>query len=186
MQNSPKKITILGSTGSIGRSTLEVIDASRGALQVDSLSAHSNTELLKQQVRQFRPRRVLVTDLDAYSSADWSDVPSEVELAGGPDRIQELVADPAVDTVVSAIVGSAGLIGTWAALEAGKTVALANKETLVVGGAAHYRPGQADRSDDFTGRQRAWRDFPVASGRQTERSPAGYSNRKWRSFQDLR
>ena len=103
-------------------------------MQVDSLSAHSNTKLLKQQTQQFHPRRVLVTDLDAYNSTDWSDLPAEVELLAGPDRICELVTDPEVDTVVSAIVGSAGLIGTWAAIEAGKTVALANKETLVVGG----------------------------------------------------
>ncbi len=134
MSSVPRKIAVLGSTGSIGRSTLEVISASRGELKVVGLSAHSNAELLFRQAQKFRPRNMVVTDPGAYASVHWDALPSEVEVFCGPDEIKRLVTDPEVDIVVSAIVGSAGLLGTWNALEAGKTVALANKETLVVGG----------------------------------------------------
>ena len=128
-----KRIALLGSTGSIGRSTLEVIAASGGRLEAVALSAHRNTELLKRQARDFRPRRIVVTDRQAAAAQDWSGLPPGVELLVGPDALTRVVTDD-VDIVVSAIVGRAGLEGTWAALAAGKTVALANKESLVVAG----------------------------------------------------
>lgn len=134
MTSGPKQIAVLGSTGSIGRSTLEVVAASGGGLQVTSLTAHSNLALLEEQARTFRPYRIVATDPEAASRHDWSGVPKETELLVGPEAIRAAAADPDVDVVVSAIVGSAGLLGTWTALEAGKTVALANKESLVVGG----------------------------------------------------
>lgn len=99
------------------------------------LTAHGNVELLKRQAIEFRPRRIVVTSHQAATRIDWSDLPAEVELQVGPDAVLAAVTQPDVDVVVSAIVGSAGLRGTWAALEAGKTVALANKESLVMGGA---------------------------------------------------
>jgi 1-deoxy-D-xylulose-5-phosphate reductoisomerase len=98
------------------------------------LSAHGSVELLKRQAIEFRPQRIVVTDPEAAARTDWSDLPKDIELQVGPDALPEAVAQPEVDTVVSAIVGSAGLRGTWAALEAGKTVALANKESLVMAG----------------------------------------------------
>lgn len=134
MAEKVKNIVVLGSTGSIGRSTLEVVAASDGRLRVWGLSAHGNTGLLIEQARAFRPRVVVVTDPDAAAAADWSALPRGVERLVGRGALARLVADAEVDIVVSAIVGSAGLEGTWAALEAGKTVALANKESLVVGG----------------------------------------------------
>ena len=127
-------VAVLGSTGSIGRSTLEVIAASGGRLRAVALSAHRNTELLLKQAQIVRPRRIVATDPEAAGRQDWSALPRETELLIGPDAVRVLATDAEVDTVVSAIVGSAGLLGTWAALEAGKTVALANKESLVVGG----------------------------------------------------
>jgi 1-deoxy-D-xylulose-5-phosphate reductoisomerase len=127
-------VAVLGSTGSIGRSALEVIAASEGTLQAVALTAHSNTGLLKQQACWLRPRRIVVTDREAAAREDWSALPKETELLVGPEAICRVVADADVNVVLSAIVGSAGLQGTWAALEAGKTVALANKESLVVGG----------------------------------------------------
>ena len=127
-------VAVLGSTGSIGRNTLEVIAASGGALRAVGLSAHANTDLLLQQAKAVRPRQIVVTDPNAAARQDWSTLPSEVELCVGAEAAAQLATDAEVDTVVSAIVGSAGLRGTWAALEAGKTVALANKESLVVGG----------------------------------------------------
>jgi len=134
MVNRVTNVAVLGSTGSIGRSTLEVIAASGGRLRAVALSAHGNTGLLLRQALTVRPRRIVATDSAAAARQDWSMLPSEVELLVGPEAVARLAADPEVDTVVSAIVGSAGLRGTWAALQAGKTVALANKESLVVGG----------------------------------------------------
>jgi 1-deoxy-D-xylulose-5-phosphate reductoisomerase len=80
------------------------------------------------------PRWIVVTDPQAAQRQDWSGLPSDVELLIGPEAVARVVAYDEINIVVSAIVGSAGLRGTWAALEAGKTVALANKESLVVGG----------------------------------------------------
>jgi 1-deoxy-D-xylulose-5-phosphate reductoisomerase len=127
-------IAILGSTGSIGRSTLEVIAASDEHLRATLLSGHANTELLLSQAWQFRPRWLVVTDRQAAQRQDWSSLPGEVELLIGDEALLAAVASESIDTVVTAIVGSAGLRGTWAALEAGKTIALANKETLVLAG----------------------------------------------------
>jgi 1-deoxy-D-xylulose-5-phosphate reductoisomerase len=127
-------VAILGSTGSIGRSSLEVIASSLGGLRAVGLSAHLNTQLLLRQAQAVRPRQIVVSDPAAAARQDWTGLPPEVELRIGPEAVIQLAAAPEVDTVVSAIVGSAGLRGTWAALECGKTVALANKESLVVGG----------------------------------------------------
>ncbi|MGW8256482.1 MAG: 1-deoxy-D-xylulose-5-phosphate reductoisomerase [Thermoguttaceae bacterium] len=134
MAGCPKQIAILGSTGSIGCSTLEVIESSSGSLQATALTARANTPLLLHQGRKFRPRWLVVSDRQAALREDWSNLGSETELLVGPEALERVAADPANDIVVSAIVGSAGLRGTLAALGAGKTVALANKESLVVGG----------------------------------------------------
>lgn len=99
-----------------------------------ALSAHRRTALLAEQAAQVRPRWIVVSDPEAAGRQDWSALAEGVELLVGPDGIDRVVRDPEIDVVVSAIVGSAGLQGTWSALEAGKTVALANKESLVVGG----------------------------------------------------
>ena len=127
-------MVVLGSTGSIGTSTLDVIAHLPDRLRLAGLSAHSQTDAVAEQARRFRTRWVVLTDPDAAARFDRSSLPSETELLAGPDGIARMVTDPEVDVVVSAIVGAAGLHGTWAALEAGKTVALANKETLVVAG----------------------------------------------------
>lgn len=134
MTSRVTNVAVLGSTGSIGRNALEVIAASEGRLQVVALAAHSSTTLLEQQARVFRPRWVVVADPEAAARHDWTGLPPGVELLVGPDEIARIAADADVDVVVSAIVGSAGLRGTWSALEAGKRVALANKESLVMGG----------------------------------------------------
>lgn len=134
MSPAPLNVAILGSTGSIGRSTLDVIAGSEGRMRAVGLAAHSRTGLLRQQAARFLPKQIVITDHEAAAGEDWSDLPSHIRLAIGPQALPALAADPEVDVVVSAIVGRAGLEGTWAALEAGKRVALANKETLVVGG----------------------------------------------------
>ncbi|MGI6419261.1 MAG: 1-deoxy-D-xylulose-5-phosphate reductoisomerase [Thermoguttaceae bacterium] len=129
-----KNIAILGSTGSIGKSTLEVIAASQGTLRAVALSGHGSVELLESQAIRFRPSRIVATDLESAKSHDFSRLPKETQLLIGAEHISQIASLPEVDVVLSAIVGSAGLRGTWAALQAGKTVALANKESLVVGG----------------------------------------------------
>ena len=134
MSDRVKNVVVLGSTGSIGCSTLEVIAASSGALRVMALSAHCSAALLEEQALAVRPRQIVVTDPEAAARHDFSALPSDVELLVGPEAVMQVVSQEDVDVVVSAIVGSAGLRGTWAALESGKTVALANKESLVVGG----------------------------------------------------
>ncbi|MDZ4658182.1 MAG: 1-deoxy-D-xylulose-5-phosphate reductoisomerase [Bythopirellula sp.] len=134
-QNSAaKQIVVLGSTGSIGTNALEVVAASGGRLQVIALSAHSKFKQLVAQACQFRPRWVVATNERTAANYDWSGLPVGTELLVGADALNQVVADPAVDVVVAAIVGRAGLESTWAALDAKKTVALANKETLVMAG----------------------------------------------------
>ncbi|MEO8496360.1 MAG: 1-deoxy-D-xylulose-5-phosphate reductoisomerase [Planctomycetota bacterium] len=127
-------IAILGSTGSIGRSTLDVVAASGGRLRVVGLTANSRLAELCDQARKYQPKWIVASNRDHASAFDWSAKPEDAELLLGSAGIASLVSRPEVDTVVAAIVGSAGLTGTWAAIEAGKTVALANKETLVMAG----------------------------------------------------
>jgi len=102
---------------------------------VVGLSAHSKWQLLAEQCRRFRPRVAVLTDRAAFDAADRTAFPADTELLCGEDAACALASAPDVDVVLSAVVGAAGLTGTWAAVEAGKTVALANKESLVVAGA---------------------------------------------------
>jgi 1-deoxy-D-xylulose-5-phosphate reductoisomerase len=134
MANRPRNVAVLGSTGSIGRSTLEVIAASEGRLCAVALTAATNADLLREQASIFRPRWIVVADVEASKQHDWSGLADDVELLTGDDAITRVASADEVDVVLSAIVGSAGLQGTLAALEAGKTLALANKESLVVAG----------------------------------------------------
>jgi 1-deoxy-D-xylulose-5-phosphate reductoisomerase len=129
-----KNVAVLGSTGSIGTSALDVISASEGRLRPIALSAHGKLNRLLEQARAFRPRWIVATNETAAKAFDWSGLPPETELLVGAQRLAEVAAAADVDVVLAAIVGSAGLRSTWAALEAGKTVALANKETLVMAG----------------------------------------------------
>lgn len=134
MTSHVTNVAILGSTGSIGRNALEVIAASDGALRAVALAAHRNTQLLQEQASALAPPWIAIGDREAAAKHDWTGLDCHTQLLVGDDAIRRIVRQPEVDIVLSAIVGSAGLEGTWAALEAGKTVALANKESLVVGG----------------------------------------------------
>jgi 1-deoxy-D-xylulose-5-phosphate reductoisomerase len=129
-----RRVVVLGSTGSIGTSCLDVIDALPDRLEATGLSAHVQWEALFEQARQRRPRWVTVTDPNAARQADPARLGGASRLLAGADGVVTMVTDPDVDVVVTAVVGAAGLAGTWAALEAGKTVAVANKETLVMAG----------------------------------------------------
>ncbi|NBV44935.1 MAG: 1-deoxy-D-xylulose-5-phosphate reductoisomerase [Planctomycetia bacterium] len=127
-------VAVLGSTGSVGTNTLEVIAASGGRFGCHLLAAHRSVGPLLEQARRFRPAWLVVVDEAAAATISPADIPPGTRLAVGPAALDELVTGPEVDRVVSAIVGAAGLRSTWAALDAGKTVALANKETLVTAG----------------------------------------------------
>jgi 1-deoxy-D-xylulose-5-phosphate reductoisomerase len=129
-----KRVVVLGSTGSIGTNCLDVITALEGRLAAFGLSAHGSWETLVAQAHRHRPRWVALTDAGAAGRADAKLLPRGTELLHGPAGIARMVTDLETDIVLTAIVGAAGLEGTWAALEAGKTVAVANKETLVMAG----------------------------------------------------
>jgi 1-deoxy-D-xylulose-5-phosphate reductoisomerase len=131
---SRRRVVVLGSTGSIGKSTLDIVEHLPHRLQIVGMSAHSSRDLFRQQIERHKPRWVVVTDPDAAEDFARTPLPSGTQMLHGPDAIARMVREPDVDIVVTAIVGSAGLSGTWHALAAGKTVALANKETLVMAG----------------------------------------------------
>lgn len=127
------KITILGSTGSIGRNCLDVIRANKGRFDVVGLAANSNSKLLAKQVREFRPRKVSLRDKSAIAALR-KDISGKVEIFAGDVSARELVESQDCDVVVSAIVGAAGLIPTLQAIKKGIRVCIANKEPFVMAG----------------------------------------------------
>jgi 1-deoxy-D-xylulose-5-phosphate reductoisomerase len=129
-----KRLAVLGSTGSIGTQTLEVVAAQKGRLQVEVLTAHSNATLLIEQAKKFKPRYVVVTDESKYAEVKDALLLLPIKVLGGAAALSEAVSLDTVDTVIGGIVGVAGLSSVIAAIVAGKRVALANKETLVVAG----------------------------------------------------
>src|SRR5262249_41778669 len=128
------KIAVLGSTGSIGTSCLDVIHALPERLSLQGVAARSSWRILGQQSERFAPRWAVLSDASLRECVPRSAFSDKTELLFGPEGIERLAANPDVDMIVSGIVGAAGLAGTWAALEAGKRVCIANKETLVVAG----------------------------------------------------
>ncbi|CAM4258865.1 1-deoxy-D-xylulose-5-phosphate reductoisomerase [Paenibacillus typhae] len=137
-----KRISILGSTGSIGTQTLDVVAMHPDQFIVDGLAAGSNTDLLLEQVRRFNPRRVSVSSKQ-HAEEIRSSLPAGVELFYGNEGLVEIAAGGEAETVVTALVGSVGLQSTLAAIEAGRHIGLANKETLVTAG--HLVTELADR-----------------------------------------
>jgi len=128
-----KNICILGSTGSIGRSSLEVISQFPDRFRVAYLTANTNVELLAQQIARYRPKGVAVLDHPAATSLRQT-LNGSLHVWSGEEGLLELVAQNDIDIVISSMVGFAGLKPTIEAIKRGKTVALANKETLVVAG----------------------------------------------------
>jgi 1-deoxy-D-xylulose-5-phosphate reductoisomerase len=130
----PRRVVVLGSTGSVGTSCLDVIATLPDRLTAVGLSAHHRWQCLLAQAQRHAPRWVTLTGPETIPLGERSRLGEGTELLYGPDGLSTMVSAPGVDVVVTAIVGAAGLTGTWAALEAGKTVAVANKETLVMAG----------------------------------------------------
>ncbi|MBI5806123.1 1-deoxy-D-xylulose-5-phosphate reductoisomerase [candidate division TA06 bacterium] len=133
-----KNIIILGSTGSIGTQTMEVITKYPQLFKVVGLAANSRFDLLALQIKQFKPRMVCIGDT-ATGLAEIDGPGSKFKLVKGPQGLKQLAALSGADMVVNALVGSAGLEPTLAAIRAGHDVALANKETLVAGGSLVMR-----------------------------------------------
>jgi 1-deoxy-D-xylulose-5-phosphate reductoisomerase len=128
------RIAVLGATGSIGTSCLDVVAAHPSRLQATALTAHRNWEPLARQCHAFKPRFAVISDNSVRELIGGNAFPRETEVCYGPEGLERIASHPDIDTVVCGIAGAAGLTGAWAAVESGKRVAIANKETLVVAG----------------------------------------------------
>ena len=134
METRKKKIAILGSTGSIGRQTLDVLADHPDLFSPCLLVANRNVELLAAQAAKFRPHRVIIGDETLHSRLKQILDGSGIEVLAGAKAIADCVTEPEIDTVVTSMVGYSGLEPTINAIKAHKDIALANKETLVVAG----------------------------------------------------
>ncbi len=131
-----KKIIILGSSGSIGTQTLDIVSKMKDTVKVEGLSVNTNIKLLKEQIKKFKPKAVCVNDpVDAENLKKWCIKNKlKVEVLNGHSGLKKLVVMPGVNMVIAAIVGAAGLKPIIKAIEAGKSIAIANKEALVMAG----------------------------------------------------
>ena len=129
-----KQIALLGSTGSIGTQTLQVISEHQDMFEARVLTAHNNVNLLIAQALKFHPDAVVIANEEKYDELRDALAHTDIKVYAGHQALEEVVTMPSVDIVVSALVGFAGLTPTLAAIQANKAIALANKETLVVAG----------------------------------------------------
>jgi len=132
--SSKKRIAILGSTGSIGTQALEVIAAHPDVFEVEVLTAQRNADLLIEQSRKFKPNAVVIVDDTQYEKVKSVLLPLDIKVFTGENALASVVQMESIDLVLTALVGYSGLKPTIKAIEAGKNIALANKETLVVAG----------------------------------------------------
>ena len=128
-----RKISILGSTGSIGTQTLEVVE-NLGDIRVAAITGNKNIALLEKQARKFQPELVAVMDAENAKALQSRLTDTKIRIVSGMDGLVEAATYEDVDTVVTSVVGNVGLQPTFAAIRAGKNIALANKETLVSAG----------------------------------------------------
>jgi 1-deoxy-D-xylulose-5-phosphate reductoisomerase len=133
-EDHKKHIAILGSTGSIGTQALEVIAAHPEKFEVEVLTAQNNADLLIEQAKKFKPNAVVIGNEDYYMQVKEALIPLDIKVFAGESALASVVQMDTIDLVLTALVGYAGLKPTIKAIEAGKTIALANKETLVVAG----------------------------------------------------
>ena len=129
-----KKIALLGATGSIGQQTLEIIEQNPDLFAVEVLTANNNADLLIEQARKFMPNVVIISNEAKYEQVCNALAQLPIKVYAGCDAIAQVVEMGSIDTVVTAMVGFSGLLPTLRAVKAGKQIALANKETLVVAG----------------------------------------------------
>lgn len=134
LDHTKKHIAILGSTGSIGTQALEVIEAHPESFQVEVLTAQNNASLLIDQAIKFNPNAVVIGNEDAYQQVKDALLPLNIKVFAGESALESVVQMDTIDLVLTALVGYSGLKPTLKAIGAGKSIALANKETLVVAG----------------------------------------------------
>jgi 1-deoxy-D-xylulose-5-phosphate reductoisomerase len=139
-------LTILGSTGSIGTSTLDVVARHPGRFSVFALTAHRQAEQLVEQCRQFRPRFAVIVDAGLHPAVADALHGSATTVLSGPAALDRVAGAPEVDTVMAAIVGAAGLASSLAAARAGKRILLANKEALVMAGPVFVQAVKENRA----------------------------------------
>jgi len=133
--SSKKRIALLGSTGSIGRQTLDVISSNPDHFEIEVLTAQNNSGLLIEQAKAFKPNAVVIGNDDEYITVKTALAGEPIKVFAGENALASVVQMDTIDLVVTALVGYAGLKPTIKAIENGKTIALANKETMVVAGA---------------------------------------------------
>ena len=129
-----KKIAVLGSTGSIGKQALEVISTHQDVFAAEVLTANCNADLLIEQAIKFQPNAVVIADENQYEKVNQALYPHDIKVFAGEKSIEQIVEMNSIDLVLAALVGFSGLKSTYNAIVHKKTVALANKETLVAGG----------------------------------------------------
>ncbi len=132
--NSKKHIAILGSTGSIGKQALEVIGSHSDYFEVEVLTAQDNADLLIAQARKFKPNAVVIANEDHYEKVKAALIPLDIKVFAGENALAAVVEMDTIDLVLTALVGFSGLRPTIRAIQSGRNIALANKETLVVAG----------------------------------------------------
>jgi len=131
--SSPRRVTVLGSTGSVGTNTVELIEKNPGSFIVEALTANRNAKLLAEQAMRLRPQVAVLADPEGYQELKGLLSGTDIEVAAGPDALIE-AADRPADWVMASIVGAAGLKPTLTAVRRGATIGLANKECLVSAG----------------------------------------------------
>ena len=144
-----RKVAVLGATGSIGLNTLDIVRQFPQKFRIESLSCRNSIERLSEQIKEFNPRLVCVDTGDQArelreSFRSGNSYP-ETEFVWGTEGLKQISSDPEVDLVVAGIVGAAGLEPTFAAVEAGKIVAVANKEPLVMAGELFVQTAKKDK-----------------------------------------
>ena len=131
--SGPRSVTILGSTGSVGCNTIDLIERNPNAFVVEALTANRNVKLLAEQARRLHPKTVVLADPEGYKALQEALADTDIAVAAGPEAVIEAANQPA-DLVMASIVGAAGLKPTLAAIRRGATIGLANKECLVSAG----------------------------------------------------
>lgn len=147
--DSVRRLAILGSTGSIGTQTLDIVRLYPARFRVEVLTAQSNVDLLAQQAAEFSPSCLVIGDASRRKDLveRLGPAASSIDVLAGPGGLMDAAARPGIDTVLTAVVGAAGLLPTMAAIRAGRRIALANKETMVIAGDLIRRELRGSRSE---------------------------------------
>ena len=164
-----KKISLLGSTGSIGTNVLDVIERNPEKFQILSMSAGSNVDLFAKQIRKFKPRVVALFDTKKIPTLKEQIADLDIEILSGEEGTIAVATLPEADVVVSGVMGSAGLLPAMHALKAGKNLALANKETLVIAGELVLREAKKTNSQIIPIDSEHSAIFQVLNGEKKER-----------------